>query len=334
MIYLYQIYINRKMNIQITNIGVLTVIIPFLNEGDEIRNTVRSIRNTALGNPHILLINDASTDNYPYEKVALEENCIYIVNKERNGIAASRDKGIDVCTTPYFLFLDGHMRFYEQGWDLRLVDLLRAYPEAILCGQTKRLEKDKEGNIVSLIHRTCYGAYIKMNVTDLFKATWRYVEVPFSNNTCIEVVCILGAAYAGNKKYWLYLHGLKGLMRYGSDEEMLSTKVWCAGGRCLLVKDWIVGHIYRNSFPYEISSVEMVYNRLFILELFYPYSVKRNLFLNLRKKYENIFEQAYDLLRINYHVIRKEKRYWRSISKQSIEDFVLENNSLRQKDID
>lgn len=313
-----------------SHINLLTIIIPFLNEGDEIRNTVRSIRNTAVGDPYILLINDASTDNYPYEQVALEERCIYIINEKRKGVAASRDLGVDLCKTPYFLFLDGHMRFYDPGWDLNLINLLQAYPEAILCGQTKRLEKDKEGNITSLIHHTCCGAYIKMGDTDLFQAAWKYIETPLPNDACIEITCILGAAYATNKKYWLHLHGLKGLIHYGSDEEMLSTKVWCAGGKCLLIKDWIVGHIYRSSFPYEISSIETIYNRLFILELFYPYSTKCNLFLNMQQKDEKIFESAYNLLQKRYSVIKKEKRYWKYIAKRSIDDFVLINIGFSQ----
>ena len=32
------------------------------------------------------------------------------------GVAASRDYGINYCTTPYFLLLDGHMRFYDAAW--------------------------------------------------------------------------------------------------------------------------------------------------------------------------------------------------------------------------
>ena len=40
----------------------LTVIIPFLNEGEELGNTLRSIREHADGEVDILVINDASTD--------------------------------------------------------------------------------------------------------------------------------------------------------------------------------------------------------------------------------------------------------------------------------
>lgn len=307
----------------------LTIIIPFLNEGEEIRNTVLSIRSTVTGNPCIMLINDASTDGYDYGRIAEEESCVYIVNRKRKGVAASRDLGIELCTTAYFLLLDGHMRFYEKGWDERLIGLLRQHPESILCGQTRKLEKDSDGNVVSLTHRTCYGAYIKMSEEGQFKADWCYVEPQDAgDDSCVEIACILGAAYAGSKEFWQRLHGLGGLLYYGCDEELLSTKVWCLGGSCLLVKDWVVGHIYRSSFPYEIPSREIYYNRLFVMELFYPYEVKRRLFLNMRKHCGDVFEEAYGLLRKNYPFIKEEKAYWKSVAVRSVDDFVHKNLEL------
>ena len=47
----------------------LTVIIPFLNEGEEIYNTVKNLRETAGDEINIILINDASEDKYDYESI-------------------------------------------------------------------------------------------------------------------------------------------------------------------------------------------------------------------------------------------------------------------------
>lgn len=58
----------------------LTIIIPFLNEGEEIANTVASIIDTTIGSPSIMLINDASTDGYDYQSVADKYNCLYILH--------------------------------------------------------------------------------------------------------------------------------------------------------------------------------------------------------------------------------------------------------------
>lgn len=72
----------------------LTVIIPFLNEGDEVENTVKSIRETNREYIEIILINDCSSDGYDYEKVATIYNTQYIVNPQRMGVAKSREIGV------------------------------------------------------------------------------------------------------------------------------------------------------------------------------------------------------------------------------------------------
>ena len=193
----------------------------------------------------------------------------------------------------------------------------------------QKVRESGSGNVISLEHRTCYGAYIEMGSDGLFKTSWCYTNPqPANNDTCVEIACILGAAYAGSKDFWLRLHGLSGLMYYGGDEELLSTKVWSIGGKCLLVKDWMTGHIYLSSFPYEVQSKELFYNKLLIVELFYPYKVKRNLFLNIQKQCHTALEEAYELLRKNYSFVKEEKMYWRSISKRPKDDFVQRNIDL------
>lgn len=302
----------------------LTIIIPFLNEGDEIGNTVLSIRETCVGHPDILLINDASTDGYDYLSVARKYECRYIRHEERKGVAASRNEGVKECATPYFLFLDGHMRFFEKGWDEKLIALLQANPRSLLCGQTRKLEKNTDGEVVCISHKTCYGAYIDMSPKVSFKAMWNYTDIsPFTN--LMEVPCVLGAAYACHKDYWDYLHGLEGLQYYGIDEELISMKIWCEGGRCLLVKDWEVGHIYRDTFPYSVPNTELIYNRLLVIELFMPYALKRELFLELQHYYGHKFEQAFEMLKKQYSEVKRQKKYLHSIFERDI-DFFLEKN--------
>jgi glycosyltransferase involved in cell wall biosynthesis len=109
---------NKKTN-------ELTVIIPFLNEGVEVENTLRSIRDTSGYSVDILIINDCSSDDFDYEKIALQFGAFYHYNDERLGVAASRDLGVELSQTPYFLLLDAHMRFYRGGWVDRIVNELK-----------------------------------------------------------------------------------------------------------------------------------------------------------------------------------------------------------------
>ena len=86
--------------------NLLTVIIPFLNEKEEVGRTVRSIRETVGDSVDIIANNDQSDDGYPYREDLAPYGVSYVYNPERKGVAASRDYGVSLCTTPYFLLLD------------------------------------------------------------------------------------------------------------------------------------------------------------------------------------------------------------------------------------
>jgi len=83
----------------------LTAIIPFLNEGIEIANTLQSIRSTVGDTIDILLINDCSTDEFDYKAYALQYNARYYRNKERIGSAVSRDLGVSMIILMFFIII-------------------------------------------------------------------------------------------------------------------------------------------------------------------------------------------------------------------------------------
>lgn len=108
----------------------------------------------------------------------------------------------------------------------------------------------------------CAG-HIDFGNRELFRVVRTHIDLePF--NSLIEVLCVIGTPYACSSEYWKLINGLDGLITYGTEEELLSLKVWLEGGRCLLLRDWVVGHIYRDEFPYEVPRVDVVYNRLFV----------------------------------------------------------------------
>lgn len=304
----------------------LTIIIPFLNEGEEVERTVCSIRDTATSDCRIILINDASTDSYDYQSVAERYNSLYIKHTERKGVAGSRQVGVELCDTPYFLLLDAHMRFYEKGWDGMLIGYLEQYPKAVLCSQTRFLYKSADGRVEDRTRTVPCAGYIDFEDKELFRVVWSNVDTePLSN--IVEIPCIIGAAYACSKEYWQHLDGLNGLITYGTDEELISIKAWISGGRCLLIKEWVVGHIYRAEFPYLVLDRDTVYNRLFVAELLLPYETKRRLFIRMRYRFRSSFAEAYDILRANYAQIKRQKAYLRAISLESGIDTFLEQNA-------
>lgn len=253
----------------------LTIIIPFLNEGDEVANTVRSIREHVGNRVEIIVINDQSFDGYDYRSDLTSYNVIYIYNIERKGVAGSRDYGITLCRTPYFLLLDAHMRVYNGDWLDDIIAILDENDRRLLCMQTKILNKEEDGTVTGNDAPNTsgtFGAYLPFYKNNIWPdIKWNGKERnPSADVEAIAVV--LGAGYAASKRYWQYLRGLEGLISYGCDEAYISLKVWLEGGECLLLKRHFFGHIYREFSPYNVYNSETVFNCLLISTLLFPSS--------------------------------------------------------------
>jgi glycosyltransferase involved in cell wall biosynthesis len=303
----------------------LTVIIPFLNEGVEVERTVQSVIETSAVKREIILINDCSTDEYDYPAVATKYGCRYVEHTDREGVAASRDEGVELCNTPYFILLDAHMEFYKKGWDVDVTNALQENQEAVLCCQTKVLHETRKN--VSENSPATFGAYLSLSKKDVFKCTWNLNDHNPDSNI-IEIPVVLGGAYAAGKSYWQQLHGLNGLIGYGLDEELISIKTWVNGGRCLLLKNVVAGHIYRGQFPYPVKNDYLLANRILVIELFFDGEMKQTLFDRLKSHYgKDFFEQVYN--ERNKELIENEKQYLQSIARKDLTYFLFKNETLK-----
>ena len=251
----------------------LTLIIPFLNEGEEVGRTVRSfLDHGGKGRVEVMVINDCSYDSYPYlDELSQIGGVTYILNSERLGVAASRDKGVSLCTTPYFLLLDAHMRAYDDLWVTEIPRLLRQNDRRILCCQNKPLEKDGEGNVAEDQDTpTHYGARLVITRRPPVPGIDWYDEEREPDNDVESIPAVLGAGYAASRAYWQKLDGLRGLRQYGCDEQLISLKAWLDGGSCVLLKHVVLGHIYRKRMPYDVAWSVPVFNNLLVTETLFP----------------------------------------------------------------
>ncbi len=291
----------------------LTVVIPFLNEGDEVYNTVKSIRETAGERVDIIVINDCSDDNYDYLSDIKGLGVNYVYNHFRIGAAASKEKGTRLATTSYFLLLDAHMRFYDDEWPERIVAALNENDRQLLCCQTKPLIKE---NGIVLDTETPYtsGAYLTFNHVDYMPGihwnTLRRVHDTDEN----RIPCVLGAGYAASKRFWSRIRGLQGLIHYGCEEAYISLKAWLEGGCCRLLPDVVIGHIYRTKFPYRVSRPQTVYNFFVISETLFPTSLRCMANAVAYQQGKQIYEMAkYCILqrREELQTLRSEYASWR-----------------------
>ncbi len=307
----------------------LTTIIPFLNEGEEIARTVASIRETAGNEVDILLVNDNTQDHIDYRKVANKYNCHYHYNSQRQGVARSRDIGVELCKTDYFILFDGHMRFYHNNWWNEVVNALQNDDRAVYCLRSYPLNEE----FILVEESGSYGACLNVldtNFDNVLGPKWINEDI-FPDEKIVQIPCVLGACYGVSKRYWNKIKGLNGLITYGSDEALLSLKTWMEGGRCLLFKEIQTGHIYRKKHPYKVATTDILYNKLLIAELLLPVSYKTQAFQALNSVYPNGMNACMKLLQENRQLIADQKKYLASIFTQDIDSFIDFNNKMQKQ---
>lgn len=307
--------------------NALTLIIPFLNEGEEVYNTVRNLRENSIYDFNIILINDASSDGYNYQSIAQQFNATYIEHSERKGVAFSRDEGVEICPTQYFLLLDAHMRVFQKDWVAVILRELQDNERALFCCKTLAL--DEKGNLLEKAKNTQgYGAYLDF---DDLSANW--IINPLNEPS--EIPCVLGASYACSKSYWKYLQGLEGLKYYGMDEQFISIKVWLEGGQCKLIKEVTFGHIFRQQeqVPYESKPIEFFYNQFLLVELFFKniHEVLGFLRTTKRKYGKELFNNILEEFLLSKKDILKKKEYFEKISSRKITYLYDTNENFREK---
>lgn len=311
----------------------LTIVIPFYNEGEELRATVKSIRETAGYEVDIVVVNDCSDDAYDYQGDLQPYNVRMVENKERIGASASKSYGISFVCTPYFILLDAHMRFYDKSWHRKLITELKKDANRMLCCQTRFLDKDDNG-VITERSSSVYGAFIDFYTPETIPAAkWNYLYTEIGDCYPLPIPAVLGATYASSKKYWNKLKGFSGLIGYGFEEEYISIKAWLEGGGCHLLYDIEVGHIYRRSSRYENMGCQYAYNRLMIAEVLLPFKMRCKVHASVvYRNSQNYFYARAMLKGVNKNVLALRDYYQESLKGNDILK-VLAINNVTQLDI-
>jgi glycosyltransferase involved in cell wall biosynthesis len=292
----------------------LSIVIPFLNEGNNVRLTVQSIRATESKHSHIILINDGSTDGYDYGKVAVDYGCSLTTHDARRGVAACRDEGVAAASTACVMLLDAHCEFYKNNWDEQALLVLSENRKCILGFQTSFIWESFDNKQKEPLNT--FGARIAFDGEHTMQATWSYKD-PDPGSNLIEIPCVLGGAYAVNRDYYLQLHGLNGLRKYGMDEELISLKVHASGGKCLMIKDIVIGHVYRSRTPYPLLNEDILHNQLFVLSLFFEGRTLQKMNDRLHDRYGDAYDKVLPTLDLN--LIAAEKDYLKEVCREPLD---------------
>lgn len=291
----------------------LSVVISFLNEKEEVGRTVRSIRETAGHRVDIIVINDHSDDGYDYEADLEGLDVHYFVNSYRIGAAAGKEKAVQISSTPYFILLDAHMRFYDTNWPERIIEELDKNPNQLLCCQTRMLVKQKNGLVKDKGEMGVFGAYVDFTTKGYTPCIqWNTKNIV----SCLkegQIPAVLGASYCSSKAYWNRLKGLQGLIHYGSEEPYISIKAWMEGGGCRLVEDVVIGHIYRDKAPYLLVGLPHLFNYVVIILTLYPTSERGKAQAAIIKANPSLYKRLSVMTAVHARDIESLRREYRAL---------------------
>jgi len=255
----------------------ITIVIPFLNEGDEPLKTTINLNESANTELFDIILIQDSPGKLPFTVPPEYKNVKVVINEERQGVCGARMTGVALAETPYILLTDAHMRFDKNDWLEKTIAELEANPKTLFCCVTKGVTNDV------LDHKTGggYGCYILMKNTQVEGTNASFDNIMLSpkwlsDNKALqryEIPCVMGAYYAMSKEWFNYIGGLRGLYMWGGDEPCLSMKTWMMGGQVVLLKDIVVGHKYRDQvspLPYQLYNWYKLYNALYIAAVLFP----------------------------------------------------------------
>ena len=107
----------------------VSVIIPVYNAEMYLEQCLDSVVNQTLKDIEIICVNDGSTDSSSeiLQRYASGDSRILLINQENKGVAAARNRGLEVASGEYMMFLDGDDYYIETACQ-------KAYDSIVSCG--------------------------------------------------------------------------------------------------------------------------------------------------------------------------------------------------------
>ena len=228
----------------------ISVVITAHNEGDELRQTIDSIRRNASSAYEIILVDDGSTDGCcdPY---VFDSGVQLVRHDARVGIALSRHEASLMACGDVIAYMDGHQRV--EGDSLEQSAESAMAEGAIVCPDICGLQNDSE-----LMH----GAYFVLCGTNgFYSAEWKR-RTP--RGGIGQISSLKAPAYFIPKTIYPLVQWSRELRGWGGSEAAVSLKAFFTGVKILHVCGPLIRHRFKEKFHYEVGWPEVWRNQAII----------------------------------------------------------------------
>lgn len=302
----------------------LSVVVPHVNEPDELNLTIRSIRETVGDAVEIVVVDDASA-NVP--NIVGADKVIF--NKERCGTGPSRHIGAEAATGTHIMVTDCHVRF-TPDWLHEVEQAFEAQysPEGkVICGSCIQLDDDNMDlkKATGAYHGATFNFFgpdkRKPGATQILESVWLNKK----DEQCYETPSLMGACYFMRRDWYLNLAPHRYLRTWGSEETALALKTYLAGGAVYQVNSIRIGHKFRKNpkkLPFSLRVKDVIYNKLFIAFTCLPEEYATALMKKFPR--DTDFNLAYQALRENWSLVATEQARNRNL-------FTVDFESLLQR---
>jgi len=126
---------------------VISLIVPIFNTDIDLLNKcVNSVLNQSYKNIELILVNDGSKKelSLEYEKYKSLDNRIIYLYQDNKGITAARNKGIDIASGDYIMFVDSDDWIDETTLETMINRIIKDKSDVCMCGYKTYLQKGIE----------------------------------------------------------------------------------------------------------------------------------------------------------------------------------------------
>ena len=229
-----------------TFLGTSIVIVSH-DEGPNLRRTVHNFLVTAGANAEIIVVDDASADG-SLDFLAVGYPSVRVIRSPtRLGVSRARNLGAQAAGGHVLVFSDAHVEL-PTDWHAPLVRAL-AEPYVGLVGPA----------VVDVWGRGMVGCGMTVADPDALELAW----LPTNALAPTPVPALCGMFLAMRRDVFWGVGGFDpGMRQWGEEDLELSIRIWLLGLRVMGVPEVVIGHLFRDEFPYAVDTEALLANRV------------------------------------------------------------------------